>query len=410
MAALDAATRMVNSMVRSGGLRRGKQAADLIEALFERARPETKTEVIPEHYWLVRPSPSRSDEQLRMRGAVLISVAGRRQAKPVASNGDQEDAIPPPLSPELVAALEESPSHPGRDLLRFLRADGLLTPGVLLAALILSAGGVILEALLFRVLFDLGSKLGVVQQRLGALAALLVFSAALLCLELPLAATLLRYGRRLEARLRLAFLEKIPRLPDRYFQSRLISDMADRSHSLQTLRILPTLGGQLLRLIFELMLTTAGIIWLDPAGTAVALTVAAVTVLLPLMMQTRLSERDLRIRNHNGALSRFYLDALLGLVPIRTHGAERAVRREHESVLVEWMRSSFGLLSAVMAVEAAEALVGFGLAAWLLFDHLLRGAEVGGVLLVYWALRLPVLGQQIALFAQQYSGSHSITM
>lgn len=407
LAALDAATRMVGSMVRSDGLRRGKQAAHLIEALFERARPETKTEVIPEHYWLVRPSSPGPEEGLKMRGAVLVSVAGRRQAEPLVC----DQAVPPPLSPELVAALEEKPSHPGRDLLRFLRADGLLTPGVLSAALVLSAGGVILEALLFRVLFDLGSKLSVVQQRLGALAALLVFSLALLCLELPLSATLWRYGRRLEARLRLSFLEKIPRLGDRYFQSRLISDMADRAHSLQALRILPTLGGQLLRLIFVLWLTTAGMIWLDPAGAPVVLTVAAVALGVPLMMQTRLCERDLRIRNHNGALGRYYLDALLGLVPIRTHGAERALRREHEGLLVEWMRASLSLLGAVVAVEAAEALIGFGLAAWLLFDHLSRATEVGSVLLlVYWALSLPVLGQQIALFAQQYPAHRNITL
>lgn len=138
---------------------------------------------------------------------------------------------------------------------------------------------------------------------------------------------------------------------------------------------------------------------------------AAVALFVPLTVQTRLSERDLRICNHNGALSRFYLDALLDLVPIRTHGAERALRREHEGLLVEWMRASLGLLGAVVAVEAAEALIGFGLAAWLLFDHLSRGAEVGGVLLlVYWALSLPVLGQQIALFAQQYPAHRNITL
>jgi len=43
----------------------------------------------------------------------------------------------------------------------------------------------------------------------------------------------------------------------------LISDMADRSHSVQALRMLPTVGGQFLRFTFELMLTAAGIIWLS---------------------------------------------------------------------------------------------------------------------------------------------------
>ncbi len=45
---------------------------------------------------------------------------------------------------------------------------------------------------------------------MGALAALLAFSSVLLLLEVPLATSLLRLGRHLEIRLRLAFLEKSP--------------------------------------------------------------------------------------------------------------------------------------------------------------------------------------------------------
>jgi ATP-binding cassette subfamily B protein len=408
LAALDAATRMTESLTRSGGIGRS-QASALLERVLERERREPGAGGIPEHAWFVREPPGASGERLQMRGAVLLRVSGRRA--PEAAPREEPERAPEALSPELVLALREQPSRPGRELLRLLRADGLLTPWALLAALLLSAGGVILEALLFRVLFDLGGKLGVAQQRLGALLALAAFCLALLFLELPLAATLWRYGRRLEARIRLAFLEKLPRLDDRYFQSRLISDMADRSHGLAALRSLPPLGGQLLRLCFVLLLTTAGMIWLDPAGAPAALTVAAVGLLLPLSLQKRLGDSDLRIRNHNGALSRCYLDALLGLVPIRAHGAEAPLRREHEGLLVEWARASLGLLRSVVAAEAVVTLVGFGLAVWLLNDHLSRGTEIGSVLLlVYWALSLPMLGQQIALVAEQYPAHRNVTL
>jgi ATP-binding cassette subfamily B protein len=410
LAALDAAARMTASLVRSGAIRTGRQASDLLERVLDRERREPGGGGIPEHAWFVREAPAEPAGRLHMRGALLLRVSGPRRAQ-TSSAPDAEAAHPVPLPPELALALRERPSHPSRELLRFLRADGLLTPWALLAALLLSAGGVILEALLFRVLFDLGNTLGVAQQRLGALLALAAFCLALLFLELPLAATLARYGRRLEARIRLAFLEKIPRLDDRYFQSRLISDMADRSHGLAALRSLPPLGGQLIRLCLVLLFTTAGMIWLDPAGAPAALTVACVGLLLPLAIQRRLGESDLRIRNHNGALSRCYLDALLGLVAIRAHGAERPLRSEHEGLLVEWTRASLGLLRSVLAVEAVVALVGFGLAAWLLSDHLSRGSEVGSaLLLVYWALSLPMLGQQIALVAEQYPAHRNVTL
>ena len=410
IAALDAATRMTASLVRARGISGGRQAAGVIRSCFRESLSKTGEEpqAIPSNYWIARPAPpdEEGQEQVTMRGAVLVAVRGRRSG--VA--GEQEEGAPP-LSPELVAALEERPAHPARDLLRMLKADGVLAPMILLGALAAAACGVIVESLLFQGLFDLSRKLGVTEQRIGAMALLITFGLGMLLLELPLAAGLIRLGRKLEARLRVAFLEKIPRLGDRYFQSRLISDMAERSHSLQSLRILPTLGGQFIRYLFEIALTTAGIIWIDPAGAPVALLVAFIAVVLPLAMQTRLTERDLRIRSHLGALGRFYLDGLLGLVPIRTHRAERAVRREHESLLVEWMHASYGMLKAAVTVEAVQATAGFALAAWLLLDHLARGGSAGGVLLlVYWALNLPALGQEIALIAQQYPQQRNVTL
>ena len=430
LATLDAATRLVTSLVSSGGISRGRQAAHVLNAFFVRSTgfsrnpsemsipPEggttnltTNSEIIPASYWMARPAPPYVDgeEQVLMSGAVLIQSRGARGRRVAEARKVEGEATK--LSPELAAALEEKPSRPGRELFGLLRADGLLSPLVLLAALAMSAGGVLVEALLFQGLFNFSGKLNVTEQRLGAIAALTVFSLALLCLELPLAAGLLRAGRRLEARLRLAFLEKIPRLGDRYFQSRLISDMAERSHSVQALRLLPALGAQFLRLTFELALTSAGIVWLDPRGAWAAVTVAVLAVALPLVMQTRLTERDLRVRSHNGALSRFYLDALLGLVAVRAHGATSSLRREHESLLVEWMRASFGLLRTAVSVEAVEALAGLGLAAWLLSDHLARGGEAGGaLLLVYWSLNLPALGQEITLIAQQYPAQRNVTL
>jgi ATP-binding cassette subfamily B protein len=408
---------MVDTIVHAGGLRAGRQAARVLAAFFEQAREEAAGEgtTIPRGYWLVKPDLPGSDgaEQLLLQGAVLVRVRGRRRrdraraADKVAESTDR----PAPLSPELVAALEEPPSRPRRTLLAFLRADGLLTPTALATALVLASGGVVITALLFRGFFDLSRALGLPEQRLGGIGLLLILLIALLCLELAVTSGMLRLGRRLESRLRMAFLQKIPRLSDRYFQSRLTSDMAERSHSAQVLRLLPHLGGRLIRSVFELVLTTAGIAWLDPASVPLAALAAALSVALPLAAQPLLAERDLRMRSHAGALSRFYLDALLGLVAVRVHAAERAIRREHESLLVEWMRAAFGLQRIVVTVESVQSLIGFGLVTWLLFAYLEHGGEISQVLLlVYWALNLPILGQQVALIAQQYTAQRNVTL
>ena len=417
LAALDASTRMVNTLVRVGGLRSGQEAARALAAFFERAREEAAGEAttIPQSYWLVKPGPPGAvgEEQLLLQGAVLVRVRGRRRQDRARAADEAADSTgrPAPLSPELIAALEEPPSRPGRTLWDFLRADGLLTPTALATALVLASAGAVSTALLFRGFFDLSRALGLPGQRLGGMGLLLILLMALLGLELAVTSGMLRLGRHLESRLRMAFLQKIPRLSDRYFQSRLTSDMAERSHSVQSLRLLPHLGGRLIRSVFELALTTAGIAWLDPASAPLAALTVVLSVGLPLAAQPLMAERDLRVRSHAGALSRFYLDALLGLVAVRAHAAEQAIRREHESLLVEWTRAAFGLQRLVVMVESMQSLLGFGLVTWLLFAYLERGGEISQVLLlVYWALNLPVLGQQVALIAQQYTVQRNVTL
>ncbi len=189
------------------------------------------------------------------------------------------------------------------------------------------------------------------------------------------------------------------------------SDMAERSHAVHQIRQLPELGGELVRVASALVLTAAGIVWLDPAGAPWALIATAAALLLPLAAQPVLTERDLRLRSHAAALGRYYLDALLGLLAVRAHGAERSVRREHEALLVDWVRAGRGRQRAAVAVEAAQLLTGFGAAAGLLLHHIGRGGEAGGaLLLVYWALQLPVLGEELAQLAWQYPGHRNLTL
>lgn len=398
VAALDAATRMCASMLSAGAIRRGRESERILRTLFDAAVDDPN--VLPPEYWSASAAPAASDgtAQVRLKGAVLIRTNGRCAAA--------ED-----LPPALTAALTEPPVRPAAELWRLLRADGLTTPVALVAGSAIAAGAVILEALLFRGLFDLGRELGLSGQRVGAIAALLAFLAALTILEFPIAASALGMGRRLDVRLRLGFLRKIPRLGDRYFHSRLRSDMTERSHSIFRLRQLPELGTLLARDVFELLFTVVGIIWLDRGAALPAALCVAAALALPLAIQPALQERDLRVRNHLGALSRYHLDALLGLAAIRSHGGERPMRVEHESLLVEWARASFGLQKLAAVVAGLQMLAGVGFAAWLVVGHLNRHEDVGGVLLlVYWALNLPALGQQIAQIAWQYPGMRNSTL
>ena len=234
-----------------------------------------------------------------LRGAVLVRIIGHASEGRPSHAGAEGHGADAPRSPqqELAAALSAPGPRPGRELCRLVRGGGLLSWLVLAFGLTLAAGSAVLEGLLLRGVLDLGRSLSLVEQRLLAVVCFLGFGLVLLVLELRVAGGLVRLGRRLEVRLRAAFLEKLPRLHDRYLQSRPISDMAERSHALHQLRLLPSLAGQFLRATFTLGLTVAVIAWIDPVSAVPAAAAAVLAVAVPLALLPLLQGLELRVRH-----------------------------------------------------------------------------------------------------------------
>jgi ABC-type bacteriocin/lantibiotic exporter with double-glycine peptidase domain len=388
-AAQDAAVRLAQSLADCGGIARGRSSKKLVE------RFATEPHLIPAHFWTV--TEAGPDEVL-MRGAVLVRIKGRTPGRASASTAEagQNTAQNSEPSPHLLAAL-------------FHRAAWIWP--LLLLALLAAAGGAFLEALLFRGLLDVNETLALAGQRMSAASAVLLFCFALLLLEFPAFVTGARLGRVLENRLRIAFLEKLPKLSDRYFQSRPISDLAERSHILHRLRNLPDQVRQLILATAQLGVTAAGVVWLDPGAWPFMLASVSAALIPLFSSHWVLAERDLRVRTHSGGLMRFYLDAMLGLMPIRTHGAAHTLRRQHGNLLQEWTAASFRLQRAVVLTEALQLVAMFSLVAALLLVHPFSGAQIGRLLLMaYWALNMPALGQQIATIARQYPNYRSIAL
>lgn len=409
-AMLDASTRMVADLVRVGGVRRGRAAGDLIAACVQRmTQGHDADAIVPAQYWSVLPGRDDQDA-VTMRGAVLLRVHARRAAVPEAT---PETAAAPraTLPRSLARALEDASERPLRQIWRLLRRDSPLMPVMLGAAVGLIAVGALVEVLLLRGFLEVQNVLSLREHRLVAIALLIAFLAAMLILEFAVVAGVMRIGRRLETRLRTVLLDKLPRLSDHYFRSRLVSDMAHRAHSLDALRAVPDLCSALARVAMQLTLTAFGLAWLDPANAWTAAIAATIAVAIPLATVPLLAERELRQRSHAAALSRHYLDSLLGLVAARTHGAERALRQRHETTLVEWGRASLHLLRGGVVIEGVQALAGSMLAAWLVLSFASRGIQPGStLLLVYWALNLPVLGRDLSGALRQVPALYNILL
>jgi len=394
LAHVDATARMVAAIVAESDLRPGPASAALVERLL--ADPGR----VASPWWPVTAAePSTDgDEQVKLRGVVLVRAAPSAAAR----------ELPAPAVTEIESARRERRPRPLRYLVGLLPRRAVRQMLAVAAGTVLAAAGLVAEAVLLGAVFD-----RLVTGRVGAglVAGLVALATALLILAVSLTGSELGLGRRFEHALRLRLVGKLPRLSDGYLHSRPTSDMAERSHNLHRLRLLPEVGGQALRAGAELVCTTAGLVWLDPAGVAPAVIGAAAACGVPLAFQPVLAERDLRLRTHQGALSQIALDALLGAAPIRAQRGASAVTRAHDDLLDEWRRSGRSVVRAGVTADTAQAVITAAIVGWLLAGFLPRADGAGASLLfVYWALLLPVLGYDLALALRRWPPLRTIIL
>lgn len=393
LASLDSTARLLERLSATGVVRGRSQLSRAFERLRARARLEAGSgpETIPERSWSVRPRGNPSE--LAWTGAVVLRLLGKREAAPETR-----------LEPELHASLTGATRSPLATLLGLL-PSGRVTLGLLLGlSALIAVFGVVAQGLAVRALLSVDQVLLLSRQRLLGLGLYAGLLALLLLADLVTQGFLLRAGRRLEARLWAAILEKVPKLPERYFKSRLLTDLADRAQSVQHLRRVPSFVYQALRLTLDLALTVVVLSLADRESLALCAAAFVLTLCLPLVFGPLVSERDLRLRTHQVALSRFLFDALLGAMPARSHRAERALKREQEGVLVEWARSARSGVQVSVALGAVQALSNAGFLILLLFGYVERHGALGGGLLVvlYWGGRLPLLGQELVGLLREY--------
>jgi len=398
IAMLDAATRAVESVVRAGAVGRGRTAAGLVTSMI--AKAESGDVPIPEAYWTVRPNPEAEGELL-MIGAVLLRFRGWHGEAPKTEG--VAAASPGGMAADLAKELVSKQISPAQTLRRLIAGDPRSIPLLITAGLVIATFGRIVQALMLRAVLDLGRDLGTVEQRATGMLVLVGVGLALLSIQIPISLGLLGIGRRLEVRLRKAYFEKLPKTEDRYFQSRLASDMASRCHNIQAMRTLPVLIAQSITISLEVLSTTAALIWAAPGAWPIALGLMAATLILPLVAQGLFFEPDMRVQTHAGALSGFILNALLGLTPIRIHGAERSLRRGQEALLVEWTKARYWLQSLTVGFEGALMVASYVLVMLLVYSYLESSERASLVLLVvFWALRFPILGQRLLVLTRTF--------
>jgi ATP-binding cassette subfamily B protein len=399
IAALDAAARLSESLLKTGSIQPGKEAGRILEHFFTKASGANQNqfyETIPSTYWSIH----LIDNHPHINGAVLITVDGITISE---TNDETSETIQSEKISSGLSRLQDPEPDEKSEMYRLIMTNGPIAVITVIATLTLTSLGVFFEAFILKGLIDFNYLSDLINRHMQLAGSIYFFFMIRFLLELSAIAVLLYMGRWFEIHIRIAILKKIPRLGDRYFHSRLTSDMAQRAHEIRQLRELPNLSAHYYKILFEILLTAAGIIWIYPSSAAITIPTIAIILGISFLTQPILKEQDLSFRTHIGAMNRFYLDALLGLIPIRTHCAGKAVQNEHEVLQVRWWDAGHTFFRTYLIIATVELVVITGFAILIIFNYVKYSGEASGVLLlVYWIMKLPVLTENLSNILQQY--------
>lgn len=402
LAGLDAAVRFLGSLVTLRLCRPGAEAREALARLrAELASAPDPLMVVQPPHWSARPIPGTSD--VLVRGAVVLQVDPAARVRPPTANVQADvatnaNANTNSQAPGIAAALRQTSPRPLREAARMLRTTGTLALCGVGALATVQAGAVVVEALALKSLFDVTGLLAGPLQRSVALLAFVSLLFALVAIDLPMQLLLRAIGRRVETEARVRFLTRLPLLAPHAIDSRPRGDTIDRAHALSALRRLPHIVVLPFLGLLRLLIASAVLLWVVPRAWPLLVAGIVVSTAGPLLQNRVLRDRAMRAQTHAGALLRFYLDALQGLVPLRAHSAERALSREHEAHQTETLRAQHALLHADVAVDTARSVLLGAATSGIVFVAALASSHgpVVALLITWWVTQVTSAGTALS--------------
>jgi ABC-type bacteriocin/lantibiotic exporter with double-glycine peptidase domain len=386
--ALDAAARVVERLVARGAIP-GSAKARVVENLAREELSSPGGIPVP-----MQGSARWHDGSFAVRGTVFLVVRN-----PGGAARDAALADPTPLAKQVIG-----PSEPTAltILYRHLspRSRALAALLAILAAFVAVAS--LFEMIVLRAAFNAKNLLSLPQQRFAGIAVYGLLVLFLLAVEALLAVGGARIARSLELRTRLSLLLKLPRLPDRYFRTRPMSDVAHRSQGLFQVKPLPELAVMLVKQSLDIVITVAALAFLYPRGLVWISLCLLFTFVVPFVSVRMRWRVEHRVLSHAGALAQVYLDVLRGLNPLRTHGGSIAIRTKQSGHLVDWRNEADQankLLSVTEALQSGGTL--FAIAGLLLAYQRSVPGQADLLLMAFWALRLPLYARSLSASTQR---------
>jgi ABC-type bacteriocin/lantibiotic exporter with double-glycine peptidase domain len=381
IAAVDGMARLVEALSKRGVVARGKRS-EMLRNLV-RADLESEATVLPTSISGTTKNGDGTFES--MHGIVFLTVRRPEHGADVA----------PPEPTELARALFGTREPRPFDVFRRNLSHGERRDVAVLFGITLMISGLAFAEMFFlRAAFNASSLLTLPQQRVAGTALYALIVGVLFVLELLLSIGTWRFARALELRTRIALLMKLPKLPDRYFRTRPKFDIVHRCLGLFDVKNVPPIVSALAMRSIDLLVTCTALLIVYPRGAPYVLGTLVFGLVIPYLSIHVRSRVEHRKQTHASALAGLYLDSLLGLVPIRNHGGQVAMRIRQEELLIDWRLESERSVSILALTEAVQLIGLLAAISLLLLDYTQRAVTPTALLLIaFWALRLPFQAQ-----------------
>ncbi len=263
--------------------------------------------------------------------------------------------------------------------------------------LVVAVIGGIIQLVVLRSLFDLGRDLSLGAQRIVAWSAFATIAAAVILIDVALAAITADLGRRLERRARAAIYAQI----DSAGGSSIAISRAraqERASSLAAARRIPAGLADLLRSTLDATFSIAALLWLAPASAIAIATTAVVCLLTPSILRISMKASDAAARASATTTQGFMVETLRALVAVRAQRADAAVATEYGALSSQWADAARAQQDRDGALQSLATIATLAPAIWVIAgDAIAAQGESGAhlLLLALFATKLASLGRKV---------------
>ncbi len=395
-AKVDAILRFISFLAKHDNTYHGEKANRLFSELLTKINQYTDAkqwhDIIPESFW-----SCQSDDTGRIlyHGALLLKIRPSEQLKKAQSSAKITTKAQNKKTNNKLSIAGKTLS-PLRALFDFMTTMGLLTPSVVIFSAIVVTLTLTLQIISLKMLFEFESLID--SNTLRSQIALVMF--LLICgigvVSFAMHWVMRKIARHLEDQFRIAMYEKLPKLKDEYYASRLLPDLIERCHSVTAIAKTPKVVVDSLMAFIRIAIIFTGLLYISPGDAPFLLVFFFFCLALPMIAKNILSQKDMVARTLAGTLTRHYSNALLGLFTVKVHSGENTILNQQQESLTRWATASNNERQAYLKLSFIQDIITYGMAI-LLISLTVNTMTIHAlnILYVYWILKLPARAEQL---------------